>query len=58
MTSSERRDLAARLTAALAAHNEAYRTGLITRDEWVTGNRGMQELAKPLGWTLPPLALS
>jgi len=42
----------------LAANNRAYRTGEISRAEWVTANRALAERGAPLGMTLPPFALT
>lgn len=46
------------LRDALSAHNEAYRTQVITRAEWVAGNRRLAEQGAPLGMTLPAFALA
>jgi hypothetical protein len=46
------------LRDSLAANNEAYRTGLITRDEWVDRNRELAEIGEPVKMTLPANALT
>ena len=58
MTRTDKQALREELTRALRANAELYRTGQITRDEWVATNRQLADQAEPIGWTLPAFALA
>ena len=58
MTPDEIRAERRRLHDELAANNQHYLAGDITRAEWVAANRLLNEDGAKVGMTLPPVALT